>query len=75
VLRPVASTSIFSVVNGVLLRPLPFAEPDRLVQIYGRNFASDRRTLGAGFGDRTGGYDRACAVCGTEHDVRRIRRV
>ena len=36
-----ASTSIFSVVNGVLLRPLPFANPDRLVQIYGRNFASD----------------------------------
>jgi predicted permease len=36
-----ASTSIFSVVNGVLLRPLPFDHPDRLVQIYGRNFASD----------------------------------
>jgi predicted permease len=36
-----ATTSIFSVVNGVLLRPLPFPNPDRLVQIYGRNFASD----------------------------------
>ena len=36
-----ATTSIFSVVNGVLLRPLPFADPDRLVQIYGRTFASD----------------------------------
>jgi predicted permease len=36
-----ATTSIFSVVNSVLLRPLPFANPDRLVQIYGRNFASD----------------------------------
>ena len=36
-----ATTSIFSVVNGVLLRPLPFADPDRLVQIYGRSFASD----------------------------------
>ena len=36
-----ATTSIFSVVNGVLLRPLPFTDPDRLVQIYGRNFGSD----------------------------------
>ena len=29
-----ATTAIFSVVNGVVLRPLPFPQSDRLVQLY-----------------------------------------
>lgn len=32
-----AVTAIFAVVHGVILEPLPFPEPDRLVQIWGRS--------------------------------------
>src|SRR5262245_25458372 len=32
-----ATTTIFGVVDAVILRPLPFADPDRLVQIWETN--------------------------------------
>ena len=32
-----ANSAIFGVIRGVLLRPLPFAEPDRLIAVYENN--------------------------------------
>src|SRR5262245_48173025 len=39
-----AATAIFSVVNGVLLQPLPFRDPERLVAIFETNSQTDQFT-------------------------------
>ena len=40
-----ATTAIFSVVSGLVLKPLPFAEPDRLVRMHGSSALSPREAV------------------------------
>lgn len=43
-----ANTAIFSVINGVLLRPLPFDQPDQLMRIYHRSQNFPKASYAAG---------------------------
>ncbi len=40
-----ANTAIFSVINGVLLNPLPYPEPGRLVALYSKTAQFDRSSI------------------------------
>jgi putative ABC transport system permease protein len=55
-----ANTAVFSVVRGVLLRPLPFPEPDRLVALWPNNFVSNQEV--AFWRDRTRSFDQIAAI-------------
>ena len=44
-----ANSAIFSVVNSLLLRPLPFSEPDRLVQVWETSAKLGRSNIPASF--------------------------
>ena len=55
------NTALFSMVDAVLLRALPFGEPDRLVEVFGRDATHGSLRVhdrNRPFGCRTGSRDR-----------------
>ena len=53
-----ATTAVFAAVDGALLRPLPYAEPERLVRLF----------------ERTDRGDRGAMAAANFHDARRVAR-
>jgi len=40
-----ANTAIYSVIDGVLLHPIPFSEPERLVALYQKTHSSEKNAV------------------------------
>src|SRR6266481_2604220 len=70
-----ANTAIFSIVNAVLLRSLPFSHPERLVKIVASNRGVGARDIGLSvpeFDDlrtRAGVFDQVTAIHGAPSNL------
>ena len=58
-----ANTAIFSVLNSVLLRPLPVAHPEELAAL------TDPDSHGSEFGDETDSWRGGCRACGAREGL------
>ncbi len=63
-----ANTAIFSVVRGILLRPLPFADPGRLVMVASSGYGSNRAPTSP-----ANAYDQGARQSGVHFDGRPLR--
>lgn len=68
-----ANTAIFSVVSGLVLRPLPFAEPDRLVQLHGKSPLFPRGDAVNNLGEYRNQSTSFVAIVGYEVTARYLR--
>ena len=61
-----ANTAIFSVVNGVMLKPLPYRQPERLVSLFLHGRGTDRGVMGAAdfmaLDERQGAFEHVAAI-------------
>jgi len=69
-----ANTAIFSMVNGVLLRPLPYPEPERLVRIWETKPGSPRNVINPvnflDWHDQTHSFEAMATVDGADANIR-----
>ena len=70
-----ATTTLFAFVDAVLLRPLPYEQPDRLVMMFESNVAQDRRREGPSPGNVVDWVDRTVEQGGVFDAITAMMRV